>query len=375
MRYIKPYVLEDLASKMVFIGGPRQAGKTTLSQNILRENYVSGLYLNYDFDEHRNIIQKRSWQESQELLVFDEIHKFYRWKNWLKGIYDIQKEQHKFLVTGSARLDVYKRGGDSLLGRYHYWRLHPFTLQEVPNGISPQEALKRLLQLGGFPEPFLKGSERFARRWRRERFDKIIKDDIRDLEPLKNFSALQVFAESLRTRVGSLLVKSNIANDLHVSPHTITHWLEVLEKMYLIFTIYPYTKGLGRSIQKPAKVYFFDNGDVEGDEGAILENLVATHLLKRIHFREDYEGYSYQLKYIRDKDGREVDFVIVRNKTVEELIEIKVSDESVSKNLSYFSKILKPERTTQLVLNLKQSYEKDGIHVEPVLDYFVRDAL
>ena len=157
MRYIAPYILQDLTKKMVFVGGPRQVGKTTLAQAILSSNYPSGRYLNWDYDEDRQDILRKQWSADQKLLVFDELHKFPLWKNWIKGIYDVSHESHSFLITGSARLDVYRRGGDSLMGRYHYWRLHPFTLDEVPQGISQKEAYQRLMTVGGFPEPFLDG--------------------------------------------------------------------------------------------------------------------------------------------------------------------------------------------------------------------------
>jgi len=176
MRYITSFVLEDLKKKMVFVGGPRQVGKTTLAKAVLSAAFPAGRYLNWDFDEDRQDILQKRWSADNTLLVFDELHKFPRWKRWIKGIYDVSHETHSFLVTGSARLDVYRRGGDSLMGRYHYWRLHPFTLDEIPKGISPKEAFHRLMTVGGFPEPFLDGDERSARRWRRERFDRVIRE-------------------------------------------------------------------------------------------------------------------------------------------------------------------------------------------------------
>lgn len=370
MRYLEKYILEDLESKIVFLGGPRQCGKTTLTKSILDTHFSSGQYFNYDFEAHRKSILKEDWADSDELLIFDEIHKYHKWKNWIKGLYDIKKSLHKFLVTGSARLDVYKKGGDSLLGRYHSWRLHPFSLQEIPEKISPDDALKRLLTVGGFPEPFLNGTDRFAKRWRKTRNDLILKEDIRDLEPIKNFSALQLFAESLKSRVGSLLVLSNLASDMQISPHTLKHWLEILERMYLLFPVYPLSRGVSRAILKTPKIYFFDNGDVEGDEGSIFENLVATHLLKKIQFLEDRDGTRYSLHYIRDKEKREIDFAIVRDKKLEELIEVKLSDTAISKNLLYYSERLKPEKSTQIVLDKIRPFTKNGIRVTNVIDYF-----
>ena len=370
MRYITPYILEDLQKKMVFVGGPRQVGKTTIAKAILSETFPAGRYLNWDFDEDRQDIIKKRWSRDNTLLVFDELHKFPRWKGWIKGIYDVSHEMHSFLITGSARLDVYRRGGDSLMGRYHYWRLHPFTLDEIPKVIAPKEAFKRLMTVGGFPEPFLDGDERMARRWRRERFNRVLREDVRDLESIRNIQLLWLFLDMLRQRVGSLITISNLATDLQISPKTAKSWLEVSERMYLVFSVRPYTRSLPRAVLKPPKVYFFDNGDIIGDEGARFENLVATSLLKRLHFLEDRDGYRYELRYIRDKEGREVDFAIIKEGRLEELVEAKYSDENISKPLLYYAERLKPRKATQIVAKIKRSYDKDRVRVTDPISYF-----
>ncbi len=374
MRYITPYILEDLKKKMVFIGGPRQVGKTTLAKFVLSEHYSKGLYLNWDYDEDRQDILRKKWSADNDLLVFDELHKYPKWKIWIKGVFDVTHEDHSFLVTGSARLDVYRRGGDSLMGRYHYWRLHPFTLDEIPDGISPGDAFNRLMTVGGFPEPFLDGDERNARRWRRERFDRILREDVRDLESIRNIQLLGLFLEMLRSRVGGLIAVSNIAGELEISPKTAKAWLEVMERMYVVFSVRPYTKSLTRAVLKSPKVYFFDNGDVSGDEDARFENLVAASLLKRLHFLEDRDGYRYELRYIRDKEGREVDFAVLKDGRLEELIETKYSDEDISKHLLYYAERLKPEKATQIVATLKRPYEKGKIRVVDPITYFRQKA-
>jgi hypothetical protein len=370
MRYIVSNILKDLSKKMVFIGGPRQVGKTTLAKAVLSSNFPSGRYLNWDYDEDRQDILRKQWSADQKLLVFDELHKFPRWKTWIKGIYDVSHESHSFLITGSARLDVYRRGGDSLMGRYHYWRLHPFTLDEVPPGISQKEAYHRLMTVGGFPEPFLDGDERAARRWRRERFDRVLREDIRDLESVRNIQLLGMFLDMLRHRVGGLVTLSNLAGDLQISPKTAKTWLEVLERMYLVFSVRPFTRSLPRAVLKPPKVYFFDNGDVIGDEGARFENLIATSLLKRLHFFEDRDGYRYELRYIRDKEGREVDFVILKEGKIEELIEVKFSEYNISNSLSYYAERIAPPKATQIVANLRRPYDKGKVKVTGPISYF-----
>lgn len=373
IRYLQEHLLRDVQKKMVFVGGPRQCGKTTLVKQVLEEfpyrNGGSGLYLNWDLDEDRQRILAKQWGEDDQLIVFDELHKYRRWKNWIKGIYDSQYEEHRFAVTGSARLDVYRRGGDSLLGRYHYWRLHPFTLAEIPDGMSVTQAFERLMTVGGFPEPFLDGDEREARRWRRERFDRVIRDDVRDLEGVRNISTLALFADALRARVGGLVVLSNLADDLEISPKTAKHWLEVLERMYVVFAVRPLVRGVPRAVRKPPKVYFFDNADVLSDEGARFENLVATTLLQRVHLLEDLTGHRYELRYIRDKQGREVDFVIMKDGVVDELIEVKLAERDISTSLRYYAERLQPRRATQVVARLRKPIASGRLQVQSIADY------
>jgi hypothetical protein len=312
---------------------------------------------------------RKRWPQESVLIIFDELHKYPKWKQWIKGIYDTRHHQ-QYLVIGSARLDVYRRGGDSLMGRYHYWRLHPFTLDELPSIMSPEEGLRRLLTLGGFPEPFLGGDEREARRWRRERFDRILKEDVRDLESVRNIQMLALFVDILRERVGGMITLANIAEDLQISPATAKMWLSVIERMYIAFTVLPLVRKIPRAIQKPPKVYFYDNGDVLDNAGGRLENLVATTLLKRLHFIEDYYGHRTALHYIRDKDGREVDFVTVINGVVTDLIEVKISDTCISPHLKYYAEKLKPLRAVQLVAELKRSFTTGNITVTSPLEFF-----
>ncbi len=369
MRYLDDFIQKDLSKKMVFLGGPRQVGKTTLSKGLIKKK---GLYLNWDDDLDRKKILGRKWSDDDQYLVFDELHKFPRWKNWIKGIYDTEKEKHRILVTGSARLDLYKKGGDSLLGRYHYYRLHPFTLNEVPNSVGRKDLLKRLMKFGGFPEPFLSGSEVENRRWRKERFDRILKDDIRELEAIKEINHLSLLVDLLKSRVGSPIVISNLAQDLQVAPNTVKNWIGILEKMYLVFKVPVYTVKIARSLQKPFKIYFYDNADVDGDEGAVFENLVATHLIKMLHFLEDTQGYRCELFYIRDKDGREVDFCVVIDGKIAELIEVKLKDAEISKPLVYFSERLKPEKATQIVLPAVDRNKKNGLVINGVEEEFAK---
>ena len=370
-RYLDSFIYRDLLKKMVWIGGPRQVGKTTLSRSLCYEKFSQGTYLNWDNDEDRRAILKKEWLITSPLVIFDELHKYPRWKSWIKGVYDTKPAHQQYLITGSARLDIYKRGGDSLMGRYHYWRLHPLTLDELPAEISPEEGYQRLLKFGGFPEPFLEADEREARRWRHERFNRILREDVRDLESIRSLQILSLFVDALRERVGGMVTLSNIAEDLQISPKTAKNWLLLIEKMYLGFAIYPYTRNLPRAIQKPPKVFFYDNADVIGDEGARLENLVATTLLKRLQFLEDYHGFRCSLHYIRDKDKREVDFITCVNDKIEDLIEVKWSNTDISSSLKYYSEKLKPKRTVQIVGTLKKAFHHQDILVTNPILFFV----
>jgi predicted AAA+ superfamily ATPase len=373
-RFYTPYIIKDLAKKMVFIGGPRQVGKTTFSKKIAAEYFQSFEYLNWDSDIDRLAILKQRWRSDRPLIILDELHKYPRWKQWIKGVYDCRPSDQIYLVTGSARLDVYRRGGDSLMGRYHNWRMHPLTIDELPAGMSLSEGYERLLTFGGFPEPFLLADEREAKRWRKERFDRVLKEDIRDLENIRQLEIIKIFVDALRNRVGGLITLSNLAEDLQISPKTAKTWLLLIEKMYLGFAVYPYTKNLPRSLQKPPKFYFYDNADVINDHGARLENLVATTLLKRLQFREDYYGDKCCLYYIRDKEKREVDFVTVVNNEIEDLIEVKSTDADISSALKYYADKLQPKRAIQLVGNLKREYDVGIIQVRHPIEFF-KDAI
>lgn len=369
MRHIHPYLIQDLKKKMVFVGGPRQCGKTTLAKSLLKSDF-QGRYFNWDRVSDRKQILAGNWVDEEQLLIFDEVHKYKNWKSLMKGFYDTENENHHFLVTGSARLDLYQRGGDSLMGRYHYWRLHPFSLYDFPNKFSRQEALKRILSLGGFPEVFLDNDERQARRWRSERIRRILQEDVRDLEQLQHLDLLELMIEHLRGRVGSTLAVSSIAQEIGVSPVTALKWLKVLEKMYLIFIVRGYDKKITRAVHKPIKVYFYDNGEIEGDQAAKFENFVALHLLKKNHFYEDYHGYKMGLFYVKDKNQREVDFLLTQNGKPMELIEVKLSDSTPSKNLIAFGELLKVDHATQLTLTSDKSWTKGHLRLQNPLEYF-----
>ena len=244
-RNLEKYIKEDLASKIVMLTGPRQTGKTTLSKMIT----PAYDYFNLDNPEHRLNLLERSWDRSKDLVIFDELHKMPRWKSWLKGVWDTEEKPPAILVTGSAKLDTYKKVGDSLAGRFFQYRLHPLDLKEIQEILQPenmQEALEQLLELGGFPEPFLKGSKTFYNKWKRSHLDIIIKQDLIDLENVREIGSVEILIQLLRKRVGSPLSYSSLARDLNCSDKTVKKWLTMLENMYVVFRVSPYHKNIDR---------------------------------------------------------------------------------------------------------------------------------
>ena len=255
-RLLLPYLKKDLKNKILLITGPRQAGKTTLAKSL----HPSFNYLNYDEGDHHKIIREKSWDRKKQYTIFDEIHKKKNWKKWLKGVFDTEGLPPGIVVTGSARLDSYRKTGDSLAGRFFHFRLHPFDVKEVCKiGIAkPEQALERLLTYGGFPEPFLKAKKSFYGKWKKTHSDIILRQDIFDFTDLKSISSITTLAELLRERAGSLLSYTSLAQDLNCSPKAVKNWLNILENLYMVFKIKPWNKNIARSILKTPKYYFYD---------------------------------------------------------------------------------------------------------------------
>ncbi len=331
-RYIQSAIKDSLKTRMVFIGGPRQVGKTTLSLQFLdKQSPKHPNYLNWDdVNDQKKILKYEFPQEG--LLVLDEIHKYKNWRSLIKGLFDKNKEEMNFIVTGSARLDHFRKGGDSLLGRYRYYRLHPFTISEL--NLSTAE-IKDLLQFGGFPEPFFAQSEKNHKLWLNERAYRIVNDDIRDLTTIKETSLISLLIELLPSRVGSLLSLRSLAEDLSVSQPSINRWITELDNIYYSYRISPFGSTKVRAIKKMQKLYLWDWSEIE-NPGARFENFVASHLLKYAHYLEDTEGDRCEIRYLRDSEGHEVDFVFIKNKKPLWAVECKTGEGSLSKSIGYF---------------------------------------
>lgn len=359
--------------KMAFVSGPRQCGKTTMAKLLLRQR-PSGSYRNWD-----DVVFRRQWvknpgtivptsETSVPLLILDEIHKAKGWKNTLKGIYDTLIRPADILLTGSARLSVYKKGGDSLTGRYFHFRLHPFTLGELESSDtqSPDNVLstlfqrarhpsssvlttfEALVQFGGFPEPFLGQDQRKARLWRRNRIDTVIREDVRDLTRIPELGRIEMLAAILPERVGSLFSMTSLRGDLEVSFDTVRRWTVLLKDLYYIHEVKPHHESIARSLRKEGKIYMWDYGEVP-QPAARFENLIANHLLKACHFWTDTGEGAFELRYLRNKEKQEIDFLIVRDKKPWLPVEVKLSDETPSPNWQKFLPALKCPRALQLV--------------------------
>ncbi len=385
-RYIADFIKEDLLKKMVFIGGPRQVGKTTLACH-LAECGGDHIYLNWDNPKHKIQITNQQWPPTTRWIVFDEIHKYDQWKNLIKGIWDTRGNDEKIIVTGSSKLNIFRSSGDSLLGRYHYHVLHPFSLKELSGRVSmktevpeplhmlifpeKQEDLSDLFKFGGFPEPLLEGSERTLMRWQNERFERIFREDIRDSEKVRFLSQVELLGALLPKRVASPLSLSSLSEDVQTSPKTIIKWMELLCRNYYCFRVMPYHGRLERALKKESKYYLWDWSEVE-EEGPRFENMVASHLLKFCDFYYHVYGFKAKLWYIRDRERREVDFLVTWDDTPWFLVECKLK-KGPSKPLNYFGDRLNVKQRFLVTKNDPSHYldKKTGVHVIPAAKFLM----
>ena len=369
-RLIESHLERDLTRKMVFLTGPRQSGKTTLA-GLIAEKFPSAQMLNWDVLADRRVILSQSWVPDTKLLVFDELHKMKEWRPWLKGVYDGRAREQAILVTGSARLDVFRQAGESLAGRYFSWHLLPVTVHELVAvaDFSPEEALSRLLERGGFPEPLLADTETDARRWRQLYLDGLIRDDILEFSRIGEVRAMRLFVQMLQERIGSPVSLASIARDLQISPTTLGRYLQILETLHIVFLVRPFHHNIARALLKEPKVYFYDTGLVNGDDGTRFENACATMLYAQIKLMREALGTETSLHYIRNKEGREIDFVICDSGVPLQLIESKWADPKIPKYLATIASRFPSAKATLLVRHLRQREQRGLISVEPAADW------
>ncbi len=352
--------------EMAFLVGPRQVGKTTVARSFQDEPF----YFTWDNEEHRRLIldgpgavAEKIGLHKSPVIIFDEIHKYPHWKTFIKGFYDTFADYSamQIIVTGSARLDIYRKGGDSLMGRYFLYRMHPFTVAELlhptttsklitpPSQLS-DEKWQRLLKFGGFPQPFLRGNTRFYNRWKRTRLAQIFHEDIYDIAKIQEIRLVEILAELIAQQAGQLTSYASLARRIRASQDSIRRWLGVMESLYYCFSIRPYHVNVARSLRKEPKYYLWDWAMVT-DQGARYENMIASHLLKAVHHWTDIGLGDYELFFLRTKDKREIDFLVSRNKKPWFLVEVKSSDTKLSQNLAYFQKLTQAENAFQVTIN------------------------
>lgn len=374
--------------QMIFLSGPRQAGKTTVS--LMAKEFTNQFsYLNWDNLDHRKIVlegvesvasfaglDRLTLEET--IIVFDEIHKYSKWKTFLKGFFDTYKEKVKIIVTSSSLLGIYKKGGDSLMGRYFPYRLHQLSIAELQRvELSGKEInepfqsksndFEKLLKNGGFPEPFIKNDPRFLNRWKTLRQEQLIREDIRDLSRIQELGQIEILAEILKHQSGQLTNYSSIAKKVNVSSDTIRRWIKTLQSFFYCFTVQPWSKNIPRSLIKEPKIYLWDWINVE-EEGSRVENLVASHLLKAVHFWTDCGFGQYDLWFIRDKEKREVDFLVSQDKKPWFLVEVKLSSKGgISKNLAYFQDKIKAKHAFQVVFDMDYIPRDCFKHLDPII--------
>lgn len=362
--------------QMVFVMGPRQSGKTTVAQKIV-EQKKSSQYFSWDNTDDRDLILQgtkaianemgiaSTLSQNKPIICFDEIHKYLHWRDLLKGFYDSYPDQMRILVTGSAKLDVFSRGGDSLMGRYFPFRFHPLSVAELlrdafstkkdillePKKID-DDLFTALWKFGGYPDPFLKQSETFLRRWQKLRIQQLFQEDVRDLSRIQDIGRLQLLAEYMTQNASHQVTYSKLAKYLRTTDKTIREWLILLKSIYYCFDIKPYSKNVARSLLKEPKFYLWD-WSLCVDDGARAENFIALALLKSVHYWNDIGFSDYELFYLRDKDKREVDFIIIKNDKPWMLIETKLQNNTpISPHLYYFQKQLKADYALQVVINM-----------------------
>ena len=353
--------------QMVFLSGPRQVGKTTIGESL------GDLYLSWDDSDARRIIQEGQRAvfdkydlgmaaEHDKTVVFDEIHKYSRWKQFLKGFYDLYGKHLRIVATGSARMDVYKKGGDSMMGRYFPYRMHPFSVAELLDVSLPGEKLVRaprrledaewnaLVRFGGFPDPFSKRDTRFSHRWNSLRFDQLTTTDMRDLTKIDQLDVLASLARILSLRSGEQLVYKNLGRDVGVDEKTAKAWIKALKHLYFGFEVKPWFRNVENSIRKMPKWYLRDWANVS-DEGKRAETFIACHLLKAVEGWTDLGYGDFELGYLRDKTKREVDFIVVRDGEPWFLVEAKKSDTGLSGNLDHFQRQTGARHAFQVVVD------------------------
>ncbi|NOX25147.1 MAG: ATP-binding protein [Deltaproteobacteria bacterium] len=349
------------------------------------------IYFNWDVLDHRRILLAGpgAIAESGGLLllsdvkktktvIFDEIHKYGKWRSFLKGFFDLYNNKCKIIVTGSARLNIFKQGGDSLMGRYFLYRMHPLSVAEIQDGSRGDSLIRQptplsrqkfntLLQFGGFPEPYLTATMRFYNRWRRLRTEQLFREDLRDLSRVQDIGSVEILAENLIHQAGDLTNYSHLAANLNVSVDTIKRWISTLEALHFCFVVRPWFRNIPKSLRKQPKIYLWD-WSLHSDQGKLYENFIACHLLKAVHWWTDIGLGDFRLYFIRDKEKREVDFLVCRDGLPWFLVEVKSGGKSkLSRSLKYFQQKIDAAHAFQVAMDLSHVQADCFAENDPVI--------
>jgi predicted AAA+ superfamily ATPase len=364
-RTVEEYAFDEALTgrHMVFVAGPRQVGKTRLARHWLAARRSETLYYNWDDIAVRQAFRAdsrffesaaRTAAVRDPWIVFDEIHKRNHWRDLLKGVYDVFGAEFRFVVTGSARLDLFRRSGDSLVGRYNLFHMMPFSLNEVMRltwrnpafltagtarerlaeladrvGVQPPaaapEAFRALFEYGPFPEPFLRQNDRFSRKWHQDYLSLLVREDLRDVSRVTELDRIEHLLSLLPDRIMSPLSMANLAREIDVAHTTVKSWLEQLRRLYLVFPVAPWSRKVSRGLKREKKWYFLDWTYAPAGP-ARLENLVATSLHGTCQALTDMGYGAYQLHYLRTLDRREIDFVVVRDRSPILAVEVKTGE-------------------------------------------------
>jgi predicted AAA+ superfamily ATPase len=353
--------------QMALVSGPRQVGKTTACRSVSNE------YLNWDNADDRRLLLRGPASVAQALQLdilrerppvatLDELHKYTKWKSLLKGFFDSYGDRVRLIITGSSRIDIVRRGGDSLMGRYFLYHMHPWSVAESLRTHLPQKEIHApeevrsgdwdaLWEHGGFPEPFLRRDTRFTRRWRSLRYEQLAREDLREMALVSDLGTLETLMQILAEHSGQQLVYSNLAREIQVSVDTVKRWIDLLARLHYGFLVRPWFRNVAKSLRKEPKWFLRDWSGV-AEEGARAETMVACHLLKAIEGWTDLGFGDFELRYLRDKQKREVDFLVVKDRKPWFLVEVKMSDKTLSPSLGYFQAQTNAQHAFQVVMNL-----------------------
>jgi predicted AAA+ superfamily ATPase len=248
------------------------------------------------------------------------------------------------------------------MGRYLLYRMHPWTVGESLRTDLPARVIQppaevssadweALWEHGGFPEPFLRRDSRFTRRWRSLRQEQLSREDLREVAQVQDLGTMEVLMQILAERSAQQLVYANLAQEIGVAVDTVKRWIDLLGRLQYGFLVRPWFVNVAKALRKEPKWFLRDWSGL-AEEGARAETFVACHLLKAVEGWTDLGLGDFQLRYLRDRQKREVDFLVVRDRLPWFLVEVKASQTSPSPSLAHFQAQTKARHAFQVVMNL-----------------------